>query len=107
MSKNTDVNGNALASQVAFTRELVKVGETLLRFDKTLERLDGEGVWVVSIKLRAPTDDTNTWLAVTHARVNGEGKVGFHGGDSIFETLKGVLGRLESGHMKWKDDLYA
>ncbi len=106
LGKNTDVPGNALASQAAYVRQLVNWAETVLTAERVFDKLFDEGVYVRGMSIRLPNDESPEYLMVV--RLDGEGgkRVGFHSADTLLSLVVGTLRRLRSGSIKFKEDEY-
>ena len=104
--KNEQYNGNTIAAQAAFDRELVRVGQVLYRAGDTLERLFEHDVDVTRLSIKMPAIDKPDYMAVVTAVVAGQYVVGFHGAPTFHEALLGVWARLENGSIQWKVDSF-
>lgn len=104
--KNTDIPGNAVGSQAAYLRQMVRQAETLLGFEDVLDHLFDEEVQLRSISIRCPEDDRPEYLAVVRVYWHGEKQVGFHNAPTLLEVLTGVVNRLKNRTLQFKEDKY-
>ncbi len=104
--ENTDIPGNSVGSHAAYVRQLVSQAETLLGFERTLEQMFEDEMYVRGISIRFPEDDRPEYLAVV--RVDGaDGKqVAFHSAPTIMELIVGVAKRMSNKSMKYREDEY-
>jgi len=104
---DTDIPGNAMGSQAAYVRQMLRQSEALLGFEDDVRRLDEADMFILTVSVRFPHGDRSEYLAVV--RVDGAGgrRVGFHNAPTYLETLVGVVNRLKNGSMRFKEDVYA
>lgn len=107
MPKQTGTPGNTMQSQADFDHMLYKIGVAISRLERWCSTDVPEGVYVKSIRLRAPQNPEGEWLAVVSISTENGGKVGFHSAEDLTAVLSGLSNRLRNGSIKWKDDEYA
>jgi len=105
--RNTDVQGNAVASAAMFARQMEKSGVALIRIQEGFERLQEYDIWLLGINLTCKNGPGEEWLAVVKAEVEGVRKVCFQGGVSLSDVVQGLAGRIQSGRFDWRDDKWA
>lgn len=105
-NNGSDNNGNTLAAQAAFDRELMRFAQVFYRADMILDRLFENDVVVKRIAVSMPGGEREGYMGVVTADVAGVPCVAFHGGTSLGDALKGLMERLENGSIKWKTDQY-
>lgn len=102
-----DESGNSVSSAAQFQRELLSMGETLLRLEQQLDRYWESGIRINTLKFSTRQSRGGTVMLIAKADT-AEGKiVSFHDGTSVGEALKGFTARLTNGQVKWKPDAYA
>lgn len=106
MPKERDVDGNAMASELAFQRQMLRMAEQYLRFEQVGSRLWSEDVELRNITVRMPKAAGGEYLVVVRADVNDSACVAFESADTFAEVVRRVLAKLENGTVKWKDDQY-
>jgi hypothetical protein len=104
--KDSEVPGNAMASQQAYTRQLVRQAELLLRWEGIVNRLEDEEVWVDGLSIRMPTYDRPDTFVTVRAHTPTGKIVAFHGAPTLYEAVAGVVARVENRTLKWREDQY-
>lgn len=104
MSNREQHAGNALASQAAFTKEMVRVAAVLHRLDGIAQDNYEEGRLITGIRLSFPTPMRDGYLAVMTSEVDGERFVAFNNDPSPVTALIGIILKLENKSIKWKED---
>lgn len=107
MPKDTDVPGNTLESQRLFDEMLRKTGRRVRELERTMLRLEEDGVTIKMLKLNCKAGPRGEWLAILTAQGEEGGLVAFHSADGLPEVLAGLSTRLGNGSLKWKEDEYA
>lgn len=107
MAKYKDIPGNAMGSVLAYQRALMRLGEKLNEYERTLESLFDDDIIVNSMSIRHPMDEGEEYLVTVRVVRGGESLVGFHAASTLSESLEGLLNRLRNKSMKWKADKYA
>ncbi len=88
--------------------ELCKqAGFAQLVFERRAEQMAEEGLKLKSISIRLPTEDSPDYMVTIRADGESDAVVGFHGGLTLFEAVRGCLERLYNRNMKWRRDEYA
>lgn len=105
--RGKDVPGNSVASAAQFDRELMRTGEALLRFETLADNLADGGAVIRELRVQCPGHKRNDYLVVVKADTSEGAVIGFCGGDTLHEALRNLVGRLQSGTFRWKDDEYA
>ncbi len=106
MANTKDIPGDARASALAVQRVLLRLAEQLVRAEDIFERLDEGDLSIDSMGVRLPQYEGGDYMVTVRAVKEGVAVVGFHGADSLAESLRGVLARLSNGSMRWRDDKY-
>jgi hypothetical protein len=108
MSKKEPVEyGNAIESQAAYVRGLVRNAEAVLLFERVADRMFEEDTEITGISIRMPTLDKGEYLMIVRAREGNRQIVAFHSAPTLFELVAGTVQRLQNKSLKWKDDEYA
>lgn len=106
-SKSGEVDGNAMASAMAIQRQLIRGAEQLARAESTFRWHEDRDRAVLAIRIRLPEYAGGEYMAVVSAEEEGARVVGFHNGTTLFETVQGLLARMENDTLVWKEDKYA
>jgi hypothetical protein len=101
-----DVPGNAMASEAAYLREMVRAGQELYGAEKTFDGLFTDEVELKAIKITFRGEEGPWYTAIVTAYVVGQDCVAFHSDDSLAKVVLGVLARLKNRSLKWKEDQY-
>jgi len=97
-------NGNTLAAQAAFDREMVRVAAVLHRLDGIADDSFREERLITGLRLSFPSMTRDGYLAVMSSET-AEGKfVAFNADPSPVTALIGIILRLENRSIKWKAD---
>lgn len=102
-----EVPGNALGSQLAYQKALIRFAEKLNSYEAALQYLFDDDILVTNMTIRHPMDEGEEYLVTLRAIIGGRAKVAFHAGASMFELLEGLVNRMRRKSLKWKDDQYA
>ena len=104
--KDGEVPGNSLQSAINVERMLLKQARPIMILS---DRTDGQrhpDYTLKEVRVRAPAELSGEWLGIVKADFDGTPCIGFHGGDSLLDCLKGLASRLNNGSMKWREDQY-
>jgi len=101
-----EIPGDALGSQAAYMRQLVRLAETLMEFESVSDRLWEEEVYIFGVSIRFPADDRPEYLAVVRVGGVAGKQVGFHSAPTFAEVVSGVIQRLKNRTLKFKEDEY-
>lgn len=104
MGTNSRTNRKA---EKAYEGHAQKLGQTLILSESMFDRMDERGDDVTSMSVRFPTEESDDFLVTVRMITDTDKVVGFHGGASFHEALRGTLNRLANGTMKWRHDDYA
>jgi hypothetical protein len=107
MAKKRDAQGNALASELAFQRILIRQGETLLRFENLWNELEQEDIVLTQLRVIMPGIEGGEYRVVLKLQQGDAKFVAFHNSMTLLEALVGLINRLENRTLKFKDDMYA
>jgi hypothetical protein len=102
----TEVDGNAMMSAKLFAEQTIKAAETLIRVERSLDRLFEKEVYVEGVTIRCPTEEKPGYLAIVRAVTPAGRMVAFHREETFWEVVVGVAKRLENGSLKWAEDRY-
>lgn len=105
MSK--DIPGNAMMSQMAYQKEMVRLGQHLVRFEGMVEQLFEEDIEIQGMSIRVPQEEGQDYLVTVRAFEEGKKVVAFNSGATFAEVLRGTLARLQNRSLRWKADSYA
>lgn len=105
MSGNT-VRFEATAQGHLMREELVRLGGTILTMNRWLDGERAQGVYMISLKVRMPTEGRSDCLVVVQAQKGNQRLVGFHSADTPAEAVRGAIARVENGTMIWRGDSY-
>lgn len=101
MSQQNDKRVPRVAAAQRFFED---VGVTLALVEDRLQKLDDEDIIVTHINCKRPDAYRTDWLIVVKAET-GQGRVvGFGGGSTLADALRGTLKRLYNRSMKWRED---
>lgn len=87
--------------------EVLRLGYALLSTNRWLDGERAQGVYIMSLKVRMPTEDHPECLVIVSAFKEGLRLVGFNTSDSPAEAIKGAIQRIENGTMVWREDNYS
>lgn len=104
--KNGGVEGNALASELEFQRQMVRGYSQLMRFERSMERYGADGTDIMGMTVRTPTYERPEYLVILKASREGERFVAFASADTFAEAIRTAAAQLENGTVKWKEDRY-
>jgi len=99
-----DVPGNAIASQAAFDREMVRTAAGIYRVDDVLARLYEDDCNITRFGIICPNMLRTEYMGVVNAVSAGAPIVAFHGGQTFKDCLVGMLARIENGSITWRAD---
>lgn len=105
MAKRAE-NGNSIASQAAYVRELVKSSEVLLRFEETWDHLAADDFLITHIRIIHPGITSGEYKVVVKATIGDKKVVAFHNGRSLLDVLQGMCNRLENNTLQFREDQY-
>lgn len=106
-NRGRDIPGNSVASAQAFNKELMRTGEALLRFETLADNLANNMFVVTELRVQCPCEKRSDYLVVVKGFGEEGHLVGFCSGDTLHEALRNVVGRLQSGTLKFRKDEYA
>jgi len=102
--KNEQYNGNTLAAQAAFDREMVRVAAVLHRLDGIADDTYREERLLTRLSLSFPSLSREGYLAMVTSETP-EGKwIAFNADPSPVTALVGLILRIENKTVKWKED---
>jgi len=104
--KGGEVDGNAMASAAAVQRQLLRMGDVLVRMEHTLEKAYENEVDVKRISVTMPDMERGDYMVYVSAYVDGKKMVAFHGGATFSEAIVGAIDRLANRSLKWREDKY-
>lgn len=107
MSRRKDVPGNAIASQLAFDKQMVARGIALGRVDTYLDAYAEDDIFVLGMSIRIPQDVGEDYLVTVRASTTEGAVVAFHSAASFDEVIVGLSNRLQNKSLRWKDDQYS
>lgn len=105
--KNRDVPGNSLASQAQYQRDMLRLGETISRMERILDRMFEEEWIPKRVSIKVPVNQGDEYLVIITAESPGGPVVAFTSGQSFAEAIRVAIARIENGSVKWKEDAYA
>lgn len=105
-SGGREIPGNSLGSQLEYQRQLIRLAESLLRFETVADSVFDRGDELMYISCRLKGSARSEYLLVLKARIGGVPVVSFHAAETLAEALRGLIARVENGSVKWKVDEY-
>lgn len=105
--KNEQHNGNTIAAQVAFDKQMAMMGQKIARFEEMCERYDDNDVFLRNMTVRFPDMMNSEYMIVIRCETPAGKMVAFQGGATLTEALTGLLNRMGNGSLEFKEDKYA
>jgi hypothetical protein len=96
-----------MISVAAYQKRMIKLGESMMRLEATLERLYDKDILVLGVSVKFPNAEGEDYFMTVRAQVEGELRVAFHGAATFAESVEGFVNRLQRGQLRWKVDKYA
>lgn len=107
MDGKRDIPGNARGSALAAQQVVLGIGEKLVLAEKVIDSAWDAGIYVRSLSVRLPDDESSEYRLVIRALVEGEACVAFHNGATLSDVIVGLLNRLQNRSLKFRRDEYA
>lgn len=103
MARSREINDKRTKAANAVAE---RVGWTLMVADRRFEASADQGLEIVSLRVRCPTEEKDDYMVVVKARGESGNIIGFGGGLTFAEAVASTLERLFNGSIKWKEDEY-
>ena len=83
-----------------------KIGDSLIRLDKTIEDYADDDVYLMSFTVKTTHQRGGEYLLVARIETGGAKYVAFHNADSVYDVLQGFANRFVNRQLKLKEDQY-
>jgi len=92
------------ASKRAAQRLLERYGKRLEQLDRWIEDPPDGETWITAITFKTASGYDGGVMGMIKATVGKDNRIAFHGAETLGECLTGIVGRLDNGTLKWKED---
>lgn len=103
----SDVPGNAMASAALVQRELMRIGEGVLKVQNELERAEDHDLYLKAIRAKTVDGASGEWFFILTADSGDGPVVSFVHADTLAGGLVTIGNKLRNGSMKWRPDEFA
>ena len=93
-----------LASQIAATQYMEKVGARLVKLDTLIEETPDGIHYFTSLRFKLGYHESGSILLIAKCDGPEGSMVAFQAGESVSETILGLVNRMENGTLKWRED---
>jgi hypothetical protein len=102
--RDSSGDGKYNTGRDAVERQMLRLATILLGMEKIIENWDDDDIFFTSMTIKDKRMEDGGWLAIVKATTPSGNLVGFHGGDTFSECVRGVVERMANKTMRFRED---